>query len=336
MNTLNLIKLASIFLLSGVLASEYHKDAGIEKQIGMDRLIREGTVTLENVKAIFEENVADAPEVKLTSINFVGELEDPEVVKYVLSKCANMKKSHRAIDVRKILTEKISANYVGHLNLDQGSPEYEIVVALLESIKGHCYSGQDFLFPFDYNDLVFAGNVPLLEKFVEAGFKIPFDVYLNSINTNKLQTIKFLVKHGYNINAGARVLRDLVQSNEVSLDDFKYFVDHGLELECQFFRTNWLVTAFETGRIDLVWFICDKGIKLSKQDYMTDEGEKNVEKLVHDLAIGNAFVKYHLMFAGQKYGEEDLEYMPKELVLQIIKPIYEAERETILGKLYHA
>lgn len=324
MNTLNLIKLASIFLLSGVLASE-------KSGVTLNKLVRDGTATLENVKAIFEENAA------LKCADFVDpleKLEDPEVVKYVLSKCANMEDSIPAHAIRRILAIKIGANYSGQLNLDEGSPNYEIFVAMLEYIKP--YSNIVYRFPFDYSNLVYEGNVPLMEKCAEAGLNMPERIHFPSIKRNKLQTIKFLFENGFNKYGVVRILKELVESNQVPLEDFKYFVDRGLSLECAFLRIYWLVIAFENGRIDIARYLCDKGARLSKDNHMSEEGKRNLENMVHELAKENAFIKYHLMFAGQKYGEEALEYLPKEVVLAIIKPIYEAERDNILQNLYHA
>lgn len=335
MNASVLFQLLGFLLVSGALASF---DV-YQRHIRMYGLLSTGSETLENVQEVFE-NATDEFNDDFKAIDLLYGSVNAEVVKYVLSKSVNMDLHERAREVRNILQKKLEDNYYNNCELVPGEPEYEIVLACLEEIKNDNHPKLNAALDYNLERLVERGNLPLIKLFVESGFVLPSSICsgIANIKSNTVETINFLVEHGFDIRLDGQSFLDLMMSKYITAADFELYLKHGLPLDYKFVGSNWLELALKAGCVDIAELFFEKGLKLSlrklKSGYIYTDMELNVSKFVHMMTMKKVFEKVKLMFIGN--GEEDsiLSYMPREMIHEMTMPLLEVEKNEFLKELY--
>lgn len=115
------------------------------------------------------------------------------------------------------------------------------------------------------------------------------------------------------------------QQKEISVDDFKLYLDHGLPLNYDQFG-GWVEKTLQWNYVDIGLLIYKRGRRLSK-----DKRDKalcsnirfKVELFVERLALSASFDEaVELVYAGNIDPESVLSYMPKEIIYEMVFPLY--------------
>lgn len=243
MNASDLIKLFGFFLATGVLASQRLSKNCLH--IRLYELMNTGAETLDQVQAIVE-NADEDFDTDFDGINFLDESCNPEVFEYVLSKSVNMEPSRRAMDIRKILGRKLSEYREGICQLVPGEAAYAIAMTCLNEIKGDNYPESNYMFAYNFGKLIEEGHLDLIKKLVEAGFKLSTtSIIIRNIKNNIVETINYIVEHGYDLSNDFWSIHSLMESRKLSPSDFELYLDHGLSLELNILGFNLLELVFQ-------------------------------------------------------------------------------------------
>lgn len=337
MNAFNLIKLFGIFFLSGVFASKKLSKDDLSWKL-RDVIDGTGHRNFEKVKAIFERADSNFNN-NFDELEILKESNNPEIVQYVLSKSVNMNPKERAKKIQDLLKHRLF--YSRHDQLTPGQPGFAIAVTCLNEMKdgGPLEINEDMKCGFQ--DLLREGNLALVKEFVEAGFKLPSDLSfpIEDIENNPAETIQYLIENGFDISKEGHGIFHLMEAKKISLSDFKFYLDHGLPLDYENWRHNWLSIALKTDYFDIAEFLFKKGVKLFKRyanDGVYSGIQDKIDTLIHRLAMPVAFDEAaKLVYAGNLDDGSILSSLPKEMMIrELIMPFYETHFEKFSNDLY--
>lgn len=354
MNTSLLLYLLSFFSLLG--ASAHHKfdKQDIKRQV--TGLLANKEETIEKVKAIFE-NADETFNDDFDAIKYLDKSEDAEVIKYVLSKSVNADPAVRATGIREILDAKTVKNR-DKTEFLPGNPMYDVIISCFDEIKNDGYfetSSRTVLgltnlgLARNLRDQILNGNLPLVKKFVEAGFPIPEDIaeIAMDIENNIGEMLKFLVRRGLVIKIHPSDAMYMMSEKQITAEDFGIFLELGLPLDYAVRGRNWLYEAIRTGCFDIAEMVYDLGLRLSKAILEAEKGptpdrfttykpiQGNIDQFVKRIAPKQAFKKIgKYMLIGRHHEGSALYGMPLEMIHEMLKDASKHMEEVIVRELY--
>lgn len=179
----------------------------------------------------------------------------------------------------------------------------------------------DYVLDDDLLDLIMEGNLPLVKKFVEAGFKLPSIIPAgqHEIKNNTVETINFLVENGFDISQQCWSICSLLQAKKLCAADFELYLENGLRLEYENVGTNWQELALMTSNLDIASLLYNRRFRLSHHKNLCmkfyNRIQENVDILVKLLTIQaefNSTIK--LLYAGNMDMDSVLSYIPFEVI----------------------
>lgn len=301
----------------------------------MARLAKEGELTLENAMEIFE-NTTKVFEDEMY-LNLLHNAKQPEVVRYVFSKSINMNPRERTKWICDILGKQISSFNQGKCELVPGEPQYEIALVCLEFLQKARRQWLNSSLDHPILDLVQNGNLALAEKLFECGFAIPDHipggVHLVKGDTSKI--LRYLVKHGFDMSGEEYSVYDLMKSKKIGASDFELYLKHGLDHYFKRIESNWLVLALQESCFGIAAVVYENGLRLRKYEHgkgMYREMQEQIDQFVKIMAKKKTLAKFKAWRfdrPGSPFAQ-----IPEGLVIEMLEPIAELEKEIVLSELY--
>lgn len=342
MNVFNFLKLFSILLFSKIFAAapENYDDKGLYMRL-YTNLLSVGDATLEQIQTIFEngdEKFNNAVE----NIYLLTETNNLEIIKYVLSKTAKVDSLKRAEMIRYTLNSRLYKCSSVLCQLTPEEPAYAAVTIFLEEIRNDGHPELNNILEDEFLKLIRTGSFSVLEKFFEAGFKLPPSFVINvfMIKKNIVQTIKCLLKNCSNMTNNAMLVFYLMELNEVSASDFKLFLDNGLPLNHKSSDNNWFELALKDGLFEIAELVYKKGLRLSLDKLFSYPSclklGQNIGLFVNGLSMSAAYEEAAKIVQIRSIDpESNLNYIPNEILVQeITESLFGLAYEKIVSDLY--
>lgn len=244
--------------------------------------------------------------------------------------------------IRTVLGRKLENYSYEESQLVTGDVTYAIAALCLNAMKGDAFPNLIDPLNSHFKKFIDNGHLNLIKKFVEAGFKPPPSVVngIHNIKNNTVETINYLVQHGYDISKDEWSISCLMKSKKLSPSDFEHYLHHGLPLELIILGFNLLEVAFQTDNLEIAMFVCKKGLRLSKDRLEKGDSHPIIQDRIHflitSLAIPVAFEEVYLpiMHAGNRDATSTLSFMSRDIIDEIAKSFLAFKYEVISNDLY--
>lgn len=232
------------------------------------------------------------------------------IVLFVTLCLAASLKEENNFDLVKDVLENPPADLQDHLNsilFVAGATECPKVLSFcLETCKKAAPCIEKFLVSWNrWDELMEAGRVDLLAVFHEYGYIKKEDVSAGTAVIRDIPTLKFL--YANQLNSQNTDLELLALFQQITVQDLRFFLDHGLDVHADFENVNMLELALKEGRLDLARDLHYFGLRLSWprcESHFYDQYDLSPGRLAMHMARLEVTPKLQLLMAA--VGEYEL------------------------------